>query len=95
MGTQPFFPSGFKKKMKTKSVKERRFGRSGVNADDTGGGGRGHRLCMGSLLGRDTDGPLERPLGPHSLLEGGVGGGGSHGPRHAGGKILLNLCIRG
>lgn len=23
---------------------------------------------MGSLLGRDTDGPLERPFGPYSLL---------------------------
>lgn len=33
---------------------------------------QGHRLCMGSLLGRDTDGPLERPLGPHSLLAEGV-----------------------
>lgn len=42
-----------------------------MNADDTGGR-RGHRLCMGSLLGRDTDGPLERPLGPHSLLAAGV-----------------------
>lgn len=45
---------------------------------------------MGSLLGRDTDGLLERPLGPYSLLV-----EGSHRAHPAGGKILLNLCIRG
>lgn len=42
-----------------------------VNADDTGEM-RTKALCMGSLLGRDTnggdvDGLLKRPLGPHSL----------------------------
>lgn len=45
---------------------------------------------MGSLLGRDTDGPLERPFGPYSLLV-----EGSHRSHPTGGKILLNLCIRG
>lgn len=45
---------------------------------------------MGSLLGRDKAGLLERPLGPYSLLV-----EGSHRSRFTRGKILLNLCIRG
>lgn len=46
-------------------------------------GSWGHRLCMGSLLGRDTNGLLERPLGPYSLLV-----EGSHWPHPAGGDIF-------
>lgn len=45
---------------------------------------------MGSLLGRDKDGLLERPLGPYSLLV-----EGSQRSHPTGGKFLLNLCIRG
>lgn len=79
------FSETFKKKRK----KKQRFGESRVKTDDARGSW-GHRLCMGSLLGRDTNGLPERPLGPHFLQQRAL-----TAPFPAGRKILPNLCIRG
>lgn len=52
-------------------------------------GSWGHRLCMDSLFGGDTEGRPERTWPTFPLVE------DSHWPCPAAGRMLLNLCIRG